>query len=102
ATPNDKDGLRYNATNGDLEYSPTPRTGGPTTHQFMTAYDETTGVFSLAQPTEADLSMSDITTNNVSILQHGFAPKAPNDAKQFLDGTGSWATNLSGGSNEFA
>lgn len=41
--------------------------------------------------TEADLSLSDVTTDNVSITKHGFAPKAPNDVSQFLDGTGSYS-----------
>lgn len=37
---------------------------------------------------DATISMSDITTNDVSISKHGFAPKAPNDATQFLNGLG--------------
>lgn len=41
---------------------------------------------------DANLSFSDITTNNVSTSKHGFVPKAPNDANKFLDGTGSWTT----------
>lgn len=41
--------------------------------------------------TEANLSISDITTNNVSITQHGFAPKAPNDGTKYLDGTGAYS-----------
>lgn len=49
--------------------------------------------------TEANLSTSDITTNNVSITKHGFAPKAPNDATKYLDGTGVWSVPAgSGGS----
>jgi hypothetical protein len=40
---------------------------------------------------DATLSTSDITTNNVSIAKHGFAPKAPNDATKFLDGTGGYS-----------
>ena len=38
------------------------------------------------QPSEADLSTSDITTNDVSATKHGFAPKSPADATQFLNG----------------
>lgn len=41
--------------------------------------------------TDATISVSDITTNNVSITAHGFAPKAPNDATKYLDGTGSYS-----------
>lgn len=35
---------------------------------------------------DASLSTSDITTNNVSSTKHGFAPKSPADATQFLNG----------------
>lgn len=41
---------------------------------------------------DATIVTSDITTNNVSITKHGFAPKAPNDATKFLDGLGAWST----------
>lgn len=41
---------------------------------------------------EAGLSTSDVTTLDVSTSKHGFAPKAPNDATKFLDGTGAWDT----------
>jgi hypothetical protein len=41
---------------------------------------------------EAAITLADNTTNNVSITKHGFTPKAPNVATQFLDGTGSWDT----------
>ena len=42
--------------------------------------------------TDANLSTSDITTNDVSITKHGFAPKAPNDTSKFLRGDGTWAS----------
>jgi hypothetical protein len=42
--------------------------------------------------TDANLSTSDITTNDVSITKHGFVPKAPNDITKFLRGDGTWAT----------
>lgn len=42
--------------------------------------------------TEAMQSLSDVTTNNVSITKHGYAPKAPNVATQYLDGTGAYST----------
>lgn len=41
---------------------------------------------------EAQLSFTDITTNNVGTSKHGFAPKAPNDATKFFDGTGSYSS----------
>ncbi len=50
--------------------------------------------------TDANLSTSDITTNNASTTKHGFAPKYPNDATKYLDGTGSYTVpaiaNLTG------
>lgn len=43
-----------------------------------------------AAVTDAMLSTSDITTNNASTTKHGFAPKYPNDATKYLDGTGAY------------
>ena len=40
---------------------------------------------------EGDLALTNITTANVSITKHGFAPIAPNDTAQFLRGDGSWS-----------
>src|SRR5581483_1636059 len=36
--------------------------------------------------TEASLSLSDVTTDNVTSTAHGFAPKSPADATKFLNG----------------
>lgn len=41
--------------------------------------------------TDANLSTSDITTNNVSTLKHGFVPKASGVTTNYLRGDGSWA-----------
>ena len=46
---------------------------------------------------DADLLLFDVTTNNVSITAHGFVPKAPNIATEYLDGTGNWSTPAGGG-----
>lgn len=46
---------------------------------------------------EAALATTDITTNDVTIAKHGFAPKAPNDATKYLDGTGAWSVPAGGG-----
>lgn len=51
-----------------------------------------TGANIKALVTDANLTTTDITTNNVSTSKHGFAPKAPNDATQFLDGLGAYDT----------
>lgn len=50
------------------------------------------GTFTFAQVKDSDLSLSAITTNDVSVTKHGFAPQAPNDATKFLDGTGVFST----------
>ena len=57
------------------------------------------GVTTWAAVTDALLSTSDITTNDVSTSKHGFAPKAPNDATKYLDGTGAWSVPAGGGSS---
>lgn len=44
---------------------------------------------------EVDLSLSDVTTADVSTSKHGFTPKAPNDTSKYLRGDGTWAA-LSG------
>lgn len=49
-----------------------------------------TGTPSFEQVTDADLSLSNITTNDVSTSKHGFAPILPNDATKYLDGTGAY------------
>ena len=40
---------------------------------------------------EAQLSFTNITTNNVSTTKHGFVPILPNDATKFLNGTGAYS-----------
>lgn len=40
---------------------------------------------------EGDLSLSNVTTANVSITKHGFAPILPNDATKYLDGSGAYS-----------
>ena len=40
---------------------------------------------------ESDLSLSNVTAADVTTARHGFAPKAPNDATKFLDGTGAYS-----------
>jgi hypothetical protein len=45
---------------------------------------------------EAQISFTDITTNNASTSKHGYLPKLPNDATKFIDGTGAWSVPSSG------
>lgn len=40
---------------------------------------------------DSDLSLSDVTDNDVSTTKHGFVPKAPNDPTKFLRGDGTFA-----------
>jgi hypothetical protein len=40
---------------------------------------------------ESEITLADNTTNNVSNTKHGFAPKNPNDATKYLDGTGAYS-----------
>lgn len=47
--------------------------------------------------TDQNLVTTDVTTNDVSTSKHGFAPKAPNDATKFLDGTGAYSTPAGSG-----
>lgn len=42
--------------------------------------------------TESDLTLADNTTGNASSVRHGFLPKLPNNANQFLTGSGTFAT----------
>lgn len=67
-----------------------PLTTTATAHQFV-SYIDSHGVQQKAQPADSDLSLTDITTNNVSASSHGFAPKLPNDATKYLDGTGAYS-----------
>lgn len=48
---------------------------------------------------EGGLSLSDVTTLDVSTTKHGFTPKAPNDTAKFLRGDGTWATLPASGAN---
>jgi hypothetical protein len=47
------------------------------------------------KPAETDLNLTDVTTANVSTTKHGFAPKLPNDATKYLDGTGAYSVPTS-------
>lgn len=59
-------------------------------HNYATGTDAT-GKLTSAQPSDADLSITDITTNDLSTSAHGFSPRAPNDTSKFLRGDATWA-----------
>jgi len=44
--------------------------------------------------TDANLSTSDITTNDASTSKHGFIKKLDNNSSHFMDGTGAWDSPL--------
>jgi hypothetical protein len=46
----------------------------------------TSGVDSVSNVVESEITLADNTTNNVTTSAHGFAPKAPGVATQFLNG----------------
>lgn len=94
----------YGTTNGVVSVRTAAATGTwtltlPTTNGNANEYWQTdgNGVSAWAPVTDALLSTSDVTTNNVSTSKHGFAPKAPNDATKYLDGTGAWSVPAGGG-----
>lgn len=71
------------------------------TNQGITLYSDGSNYFcKRGRPvniSEADITLADVTTDNVTISAHGFAPKAPNDATKYLDGTGAYSTPVAGG-----
>lgn len=54
-----------------------------------------------SQVDEADLNLTDLLTANVSTARHGLAPKLPNDATKYLDGTGGYSVPAGGGGGGF-
>ncbi len=58
-----------------------------------------TGHSTTGSATDATLTFSDITTNNASITKHGFAPKLPNNASLFYNGTGGFTSASGAGSS---
>lgn len=91
----DHTGLECMANGASTKFkmiAPTTATG----NQFLTNIG-TDGVQVKAQPTDANLSTSDITTNNCSTSKHGFAPKGSGVAGEFLKADCSWGTPAGGG-----
>jgi hypothetical protein len=63
----------------------------PSISSFVnSAHDHQTN-FTGGQLTEAAVSLSDVTTLDVSTSKHGLVPKAPNNAGKVLGGLGTWA-----------
>ena len=55
------------------------------------------GVLSASNVVESEITTADNTTNDVTTSKHGFAPKAPNDATKYLDGTGAYTVPAGSG-----
>jgi hypothetical protein len=73
----------------------------PTTQAFGDAAAVGTAAFAArrdhkhawpANVTEANISLSNVATNDVTTARHGFVPIAPNDTAKFLRGDGTWNT----------
>jgi hypothetical protein len=69
----------------------------PTIGSFANATHNHTNAAGGGTLAETALSLTDVTTANVSTSAHGFAPKLPNDATKYLDGTGSYSVPAGGG-----
>lgn len=67
-------------------------------NKYLTSIS-TSGVPAAAQPVDADLSFTDITTNNATTSQHGFLPKLGGGTSNFLRADGTWAAPSSGITN---
>lgn len=50
---------------------------------------------------DSDLSLTDVTANNVSTAKHGFTPKLPDDATKFLDGEGNFTVPAGGDASTY-
>jgi len=51
----------------------------------------TSGVFSVANVVESEITLADNTTNNATTGAHGFLKKLSNVATEFMNGVGNWA-----------
>lgn len=79
-------------TNGDI----VARVSGVTTRKAKgpdgTYLGVRSGTLDYYAPSDAELSTTNITTNNATASKHGFLPILSNVATQYLDGTGAWST----------
>jgi hypothetical protein len=60
-------------------------------HTVLGNYTGSSAGSTYGNPTELELSTSDITTLNASTSKHGFLKKLNNDATYYMDGTGNWS-----------
>lgn len=94
--PNPEDAIELSSAEGSLpdniipSPSDTSSQHGHTGTDGSPRLDYNIALFNLptipSAATDANLTTSDITINNVSSTKHGFAPKSPADATQYLNG----------------
>ena len=73
------------------------RTGGGVGGAVSSVFGRTGAVVAASNDySEAQLSFTDITTNNSSTTKHGFLPKLDNVSTNFLNGQGAWAVPAGG------
>jgi hypothetical protein len=77
---------KTSGTDYDTEWSSGSGGDVPTPPGDATQFLNGASTPAFAHVTDADLSTTDVTTNNVTSTKHGFAPKSPADAAQFLNG----------------
>lgn len=65
-----------------------------TTTQVL--HGNASGVPAFSAVVEADQTLADVTTNDVTTGRHGYVPKAPNDTSKVLRGDGTWSSTLTG------
>jgi hypothetical protein len=91
----------YNGTNWDSSVDEIAKQLEENTNDILSLQTALTNhVNDLANPhdtSDANLDVTDITTNDVSTSAHGFAPKAPNDGTKYLDGQGNYTVPAGGG-----
>lgn len=79
------------STDGDI----VARISGSTTRKAKgsngTYLGVRSGTLDYYAPSDAELSTTNITTNNATTSKHGFLPILSNVATQYLDGTGAWS-----------
>ena len=82
----------WNSGSGDSQILNKPATFAPSAHAVThrSGGSDAIAIDTLAAPT-------DITTLNASTSAHGLLPKLNNNASQFLNGQGAWATPAGGG-----
>jgi hypothetical protein len=64
----------------------------PGTSGNILTSDGTNWTSAVPAPTEAQVTFTDITTNNASTTKHGYIQKLSNVSTQYMDGTGAWST----------